>query len=101
MVNGYIQFAFIGGQEAKGGAFQAAQDENSIVFNTWQQEDFEQAKILIEEQMNKLSAQTGIVSATSNNEIPSQIKQLAELKEAGILTEKEFEEKKAELLARL
>lgn len=36
-----------------------------------------------------------------NTSIPEQIKQLAELKEAGILTEDEFQAKKAELLAKL
>lgn len=97
LVNGYIQFAFLGGQEAKGGIYQATQDENTIMFNMSQQKDFEHAKKLIEEQMNKLSAQTNNVAI----DIPDQIKKLAELKEAGILTEKEFEEKKAELLAKL
>ncbi|MFV3013539.1 SHOCT domain-containing protein [Clostridium botulinum] len=37
----------------------------------------------------------------SNNDIPDQIKKLSELKEQGILTEKEFNDKKTELLARI
>lgn len=32
MFNGYIQFAFMGGQEAKGGIFQGTQDENTVMF---------------------------------------------------------------------
>lgn len=38
---------------------------------------------------------------TSAHDIPAQIKQLAELRDAGVLTDEEFEKKKAELLARL
>jgi hypothetical protein len=34
--NGYIQFAFIGGQEAKGGLFQGTQDENTVMFRASQ-----------------------------------------------------------------
>ncbi|MCP4633248.1 MAG: response regulator [candidate division Zixibacteria bacterium] len=42
-----------------------------------------------------------IVLSTGSSDLISQIKQLGELKEKGILTEKEFEIKKAELLSRL
>lgn len=38
---------------------------------------------------------------TQANDIPTQIKKLAELKDAGILTEAEFQAKKAELLAKM
>jgi len=41
LTNGYIQFAFMGGQEAKGGLFQGTQDENTIMFNKKQQSAFE------------------------------------------------------------
>ncbi|MCJ8172883.1 PH domain-containing protein [Clostridium botulinum] len=44
---------------------------------------------------------TGNFNATKSENIPEQIKKLAELKESGILTEKEFNEKKTELLAKL
>ena len=40
-------------------------------------------------------------SEGSSNDIPSQIKKLSELKESGILTEDEFNTKKAELLAKM
>src|SRR5437870_1921186 len=36
---GYIQFSFIGGQEAKGGLIEAGSDENSIQFKRDQQSD--------------------------------------------------------------
>lgn len=39
--------------------------------------------------------------AATNDDIPTQIKRLAELKDAGILTEEEFASKKAELLSKM
>ena len=38
--NGYIQFAYPGSQESKGGIFQATKDENSVMFNVDQQAEF-------------------------------------------------------------
>ena len=49
ITNGYIQFAFIGGSENKGGLFQAVKDENTIMFTKKQQKDFEEIRDLIEE----------------------------------------------------
>lgn len=101
-VNGFIQFAFLGGTEAKGGVFNAAQDENAIVFNIWQRGSFETAKKIIDERLNMAHSVHSQTSTTiQSNDIPTQIKKLAELKEAGILSEEEFNSKKAELLARM
>lgn len=96
LVNGYIQIAFLGGHEAKGGIWQATHDENTIMFDVWQQETFEKAKALIEERIAALSQPT----TAAADDVPTQIRKLADLKAAGILTEEEFE-KKAELLARM
>jgi hypothetical protein len=46
-------------------------------------------------------AQVLYLSFPSSSPIPEQIKQLASLRDAGILTNEEFEKKKAELLARM
>ena len=46
--NGYIQFSFIGGKEAKGGLFQGTMDENTVMFKKTQQEDFEKIKAEVE-----------------------------------------------------
>ena len=42
-----------------------------------------------------------IVQAQPSDDIPAQIKKLAELRDAGILTDDEFTAKKAELLAKM
>ena len=78
MFNGFIQFAFLGGKEAKRGVFESAQDENTVMFNVWQQEQFEKAKSAIDE--NK---RISTISMVHPREDILQIKKLAELKESG------------------
>jgi len=46
--SGYLQLTFTGGQETKGALFNAVQDENTVMFNRKQQEDFEKIKEEIE-----------------------------------------------------
>src|SRR3954454_17385175 len=41
VTSGYIQFSLHGSAEAKGGVFQASQDENSVQFTKKNQPDFE------------------------------------------------------------
>ncbi len=50
--NGYIQFDFMGGQQALGGIFQGAMNENTVLFKKKNQEDFEKIKGLIEEKIH-------------------------------------------------
>lgn len=52
-------------------------------------------------QLAVAQAKQAIPTEAKTTDIPSQIKQLADLKEAGILSQEEFESKKKELLARL
>jgi hypothetical protein len=47
-INGYIQFALHGGAEKGRGGFDAAQDEDSIMFTNKQQPGFEMAKELVD-----------------------------------------------------
>lgn len=90
--DGYIQFAFLGGTEAKGGLLQAGQDENTITFNKKQQPAFEEIKSMIEERMTK-----GKGKAQSESSI-NDLEKLAELKEKGIISEEEFNAKKKQIL---
>ena len=45
---GYIQFAFVGGQESKAGVFNAVSDENTVMFSRKQQSAFEAVKDYVE-----------------------------------------------------
>ena len=108
LVNGYIQFTIGGGNErrSKFGSQtkDAARDENSVVFHYKQREAFEDLRDAVQSALagyhqHPRSGQEGSVAAPET--IPEQITQLAELRNSGILTDAEFEAKKAELLGRM
>jgi predicted Zn-dependent peptidase len=90
--NGYIQFAFLGGQESKSGLFDAVQDENTVVFDTGQQQSFDALKGAIEQKMAALREEP---KPASNLD---ELEKLASLRDKGIITEEEFTAKKRRLL---
>jgi hypothetical protein len=61
----------------------------------------EEARAMIQERMDRAldTAPEGV--ASSPQSLPAQIRELAELKEAGIISEAKFESKKTELLNRM
>lgn len=92
--NGYIQFALVGGREAKGGLFQGTQDENTVIFRASQQSAFEAFR---DELQRRIS------SGVHGSKPPSpmeELEKLASLRDKGIVSEDEFQKKKRELLAR-
>ena len=91
MTNGYIQFSFLGGKEAKGALFQAVKDENSIMFRISQQDDFKNVKSVIESLLSQS------IPAKSNFSFADEIEKYAKLKEKGVITDDEFIKKKREL----
>lgn len=95
MTNGYIQFAFMGGAEAKRGLFQATQDENSVMFDRKQQSNFEEVKRLVEE-MSQRGQPSPQPSATTDP--GDQIEKLAALRAKGLLSEDEFTAAKKKIL---
>jgi hypothetical protein len=94
MTNGYIQFGFFGGTEAKGGLFQATRDENSVMFTAAQHNTFQRIKSAIEEQRNKLNSP----KSNATNSGIDDLEKLANLRDKGILTEEEFVAKKKQIL---
>ncbi len=90
--NGYIQFAFMGGKEAQGGVLQAYIDENTVMFKTKQQADFERIKDEIDKRMQTVSASSSSLSAAD------EIAKLANLRDKGVLTDAEFQQRKRQLL---
>lgn len=94
--NGFFQISFIGGQESKGGLFNATHDENTVMFNRKQEPDFIHAKQLIDEYRNKLklSSSSVLPSITTADELSK----FADLVERGFITKEEFEAKKKQLL---
>ncbi|SFC51909.1 DUF4429 domain-containing protein [Bacillus sp. UNCCL81] len=97
LTNGYIQFAFSGGKENKGGLFDATKDENSIMFNKKQQKEFEAIKALIEEKLEEFH-NPAPAATQSAPDVADQIKKFSELRDSGIISPEEFEAKKKQLL---
>lgn len=93
--NGYIQFAFLGGTEThrSGGLGRNLySNENTIVFNKFNNKDFIEIKEMIEA---KMAEPDGKKEQTANL---NDLEKLAELKEKGIITEEEFLAKKKQIL---
>jgi hypothetical protein len=93
LLNGYIQFAFIGGREAKGGLLEATKDENTVMFMLAQQPEFEQFKLELQNRMDK----PPIESRQSNSNLDD-LERLASLRDKKIITDEEFDAKKRQLL---
>lgn len=78
VANGYIQFSILGSIESKGGAFDAAGDENSVMFTKNQESDFKEVKRYIdafidEEPISledlKINTFTNTINSRANNNI--------------------------------
>ena len=95
ITNGYIQFAFTGGQEAKKGLYQAVSDENSIMFTENQQPAFEIVKAKIDEIRNSLDQAPAIAAPVSQMD---ELEKLASLRTRGVISEDEFQAKKKQIL---
>jgi hypothetical protein len=94
---GYIQFAFMGGSEAKHGIKQAVNDENTVLFAKKVEDDFLKAKELIDRYRDDLRQRRNAPTSTSLTPI-EQLERLAALHEQGVVTDDEFAAKKKELL---
>jgi len=93
--SGFIQFAFLGGGEAKGGLLQAAGDENTVVFEKKVQSSFEQIKA----EIDKRIAVSGTMGVSAIQKSPlEELEKLAELRDKGIVSPEEFSAKKKQLL---
>jgi Domain of unknown function (DUF4429)/Protein of unknown function (DUF2510)/Short C-terminal domain len=102
LVNGFIQFTIGGGNEARSKfghqTTGAAKDENSVVFVKKQMPAFQ----ALREQIEDVIAQRGRPASVAVASGPlDQLKQLSELRDAGIVTEEEFTAKKVSILAQM
>ena len=100
LVNGHIQFSVSGESSKKSIGFgksnDAAKDENAVIFTKKQAAEFE----AIRDAIRAAQSDTGSTVAAAPD-ITEQLSKLAALRDHGILTEDEFNSKKAELLARM
>ncbi|MDN5479608.1 MAG: DUF4429 domain-containing protein, partial [Chryseobacterium sp.] len=92
---GYLQFSLKGGYESKGGVMDATKDENTILIGN--KKDYLQALEIKEYVENFISNSSSTPSIKS---LPEQIKEYKSLLDEGIITEDEYNVKKADLLSK-
>jgi hypothetical protein len=104
LVNGYIQFTIGGGNEVRSQfghqTTSAAKDENSVVFMKKQMPAFQELREQIEHVIAQRGRPASMAPAVASGPL-DQLKQLSELRDAGILTEEEFAAKKVSILAQM
>ncbi|MEO6958108.1 MAG: SHOCT domain-containing protein [Antricoccus sp.] len=104
MANGFIRFDQMGGsilRDKRGGLSDATTDENAVIFRKSQQAAFNAIREHVENYIEQKHAGESSQSTPLAPNIADQIKQLAELRDSGILNEDEFAAKKADLLSRM
>lgn len=96
VINGYIQFSLSGGRESTGGAWNATQDENTIMFGEKDNNVAREIQRYIEEKIsNSHFSNPTIVKQESGADEILKYKQLLD---EGILTQEEFDAKKKQIL---
>lgn len=104
MWNGFLQIGVLGGSVVGGrSAIAAATDENAVMFRPKQQPAFERMYAYLQKRAaeNAKSAATGPIVHAPAPDLADQIRKLAELRDQGVVSETEFQTKKAELLERM
>lgn len=92
-LNGYIQFTVKGGIESRSGVGAAGSDENTVMFRQGKQaEEFSRLRALVETKIMSAKANNGPVSAAD------ELEKFAALRDRGIITVEEFQQKKRALL---
>jgi Domain of unknown function (DUF4429)/Protein of unknown function (DUF2510)/Short C-terminal domain len=102
VMNGFIQFTLGGGNEGRSRfghqTADAAKDENTVIFVKRQMPRFQQLR----DEIEGVIAERGRPASYPAPADPmAQLKQLAELRDAGVVTEDEFAVKKASILAQV
>lgn len=90
---GYMQFAYSGSSESKGGIFDAVKDENTILFGKKETDKAERLKALIESKRQNVKSGPAKETSTAN-----EIKEFKLLLDDGVITQEEFDAKKKQLL---
>ena len=91
---GYLQVSLPGGNESKGGVFASVKDENTVTFTQNKYEEALKIKEYVEQKIMAINSRV-----TGQASMADEIEKMHLLKEKGILTQKEFEEKKRNLLS--
>ena len=93
--NGYIHFSLLGRDESRGP--DPTRDENTVMFRSARQPDFDKIKAVIETKMAAARA-TVTRPRLSTMSYIEELEQLAVLRNKGVITEEEFAAKKRQIL---
>jgi hypothetical protein len=93
--DGFIRFTVGGSPEFRDGLQNAMRDENAVTFHRRQARGFNIIRAAVEQYI------TAARSGAGEGDITEQIRKLGELRDQKLITEEEFETKKAQLLDRL
>jgi hypothetical protein len=101
LANGFLRVTIPGSPERRGGLNDATSDENAVIFTKKHADEFAAVQTYIETYIaNRIAAhhQPQQVVHQAAPDVADQIRKLASLRDDGILTEEEFQTKKAALL---
>lgn len=94
--NGFIQFGIMGGKEARGGVFNATQDENTVMIKAATNDNAREIKDYIEGIiLNRSKNKETVVQQVSPAE---ELKKFKELLDMGVISQAEFDAKKKQIL---
>jgi hypothetical protein len=102
IANGFLRVSIPGSPERRGGLNDATNDENAVIFTKKHADEFAAVQTYIETYIsNRMTAATQPQQVVHHAapDLADQIRKLASLRDDGILTEEEFQAKKADLLA--
>lgn len=94
---GHIQFSLLGGRESIGGVLAAAGDENTISFNSAENDIAERIVAYIQEKI-KETRQIKTTNQPVASSAADEVMKLKNLLDMGIITQDEFDAKKKEIL---
>jgi hypothetical protein len=98
ITSGSIRFEIRAGNEANSAVIQAAREENTVTFNTEQQPAFMELKEATEKQRVATMAKLASFAAPAAISSQDALKRLTDLRDRGVLTEDEFQERKKRVL---
>ncbi len=100
MMAGYIQLSLRGGSEAKRGINEALKDENTVSFQFTSNGRFQEAREIINYRVERTKNQEQSGSPRDADPV-ARLRELAELRDQGVLNEEEFLAAKKRLLGQL
>ncbi|MHA7191128.1 DUF4429 domain-containing protein [Arthrobacter sp. MDT2-16] len=105
VMSGFIQFSIAGGNEKRSAfghqTMSAVEDENSVVFVKGEEAEFLAMRDAIEAAQRAIHQPQEVPVTPAPDDVFAQLEKLGKLRDAGIVSDAEFEAKKAELLARM